>query len=152
MRNKITILLATLLLLTPALALADEAAELKKKIFMDQKKLVVMDNMKFTDDEAKKFWPLYGTYQEKLFKSSQRIGKVITSYASLYKDMKDDEALELMDEYQLAQKQRLEVMKQYTTDLKKVLPGKKVFRCLQVESKLEAIARFEMAKNIPLAQ
>jgi len=152
MRNKITILLATLLLLTPALALADEAAELKKKIFMDQKKLVVMDNMEFTDDEAKKFWPLYGTYQEKLFKSSQRIGKVITSYASLYKDMKDDEALELMDEYQLAQKQRLEVMKQYITDLKKVLPGKKVFRCLQVESKLEAIARFEMAKNIPLAQ
>jgi hypothetical protein len=30
---------------------------------------------------------------------------------------------------------RLEVLNQYTGDLKKVLPGTKVFRCLQVEYK-----------------
>ena len=33
-----------------------------------------------------------------------------------------------------------------------VLPGKKVFRCVQIESKLESIARYEMAKQIPLAE
>ena len=152
MRNKITILLATLLLLTPALALADEAAELQKKIFMDQKKLVVMENMEFTEQEAQQFWPIYEEHQEKLFKNSLQLAKVIASYASVYKEMKSDEALVLLDEFQQAQKQRLDVLHQYANDLKKILPGTKVMRSLQVEYKLQAIARFEMAKNIPLAQ
>jgi hypothetical protein len=152
MRNKITLLLAVLFLTLPALAMADESEELKKKIFMDQKKLVVMENMEFTEEEAKNFWPVYEKHQEELFQIGQQFGKVITSYASVYKDMKNDKALELLDEFQEAQKQRLEVLNQYTGDLKKVLPGTKVFRCLQVEYKLEAIARFEMAKGIPLAQ
>jgi hypothetical protein len=43
-------------------------------------------------------------------------------------------------------------MKKFTLDLEKVLPGKKVFRYLQVENKLEAIGRYELAKEIPLAQ
>jgi len=152
MRNKITILLATLILLTPALALADEAAELQKKIFMDQKKLVVMENMEFTEQEAQQFWPIYEEHQEKLFKNSLQLAKVIASYASVYKEMKSDEALVLLDEFQQAQKQRLDVLHQYANDLKKILPGTKVMRSLQVEYKLQAIARFEMAKKIPLAQ
>ena len=152
MRNKITILLATLFLLTPALVLADDAAELKKKIFMDQKKLVVMENMEFTEQEAQQFWPVYEKHQEELFKNGLQLGKVIFSYASVYKEMKNDEALALLDEFQQAQKQRLDILHQYATDLKKILPGTKVMRSLQVEYKLQAIARFEMAKKIPLAQ
>jgi hypothetical protein len=152
MRNKITILLATLLLLTPALVLADDAAELQKKIFMDQKKLVVMENMEFTEQEAQNFWPVYEKHQEKLFKNGLQLAKVIVSYASVYNEMKSDEALALLDEFQQAQKQRLDILHQYANDLKKVLPGTKVMRSLQIEYKLQAIARFEMAKGIPLAQ
>jgi len=37
-------------------------------------------------------------------------------------------------------------------DVGKVLPGKKAFRYLQVESKLSAIGRYELAKEIPLAR
>ena len=151
MRNKITILLATLLLLTPALVLADDAAELQKKIFMDQKKLVVMENMEFTEQEAQQFWPVYEKHQEKLFKNGLQLAKVIVSYASVYNEMKSDEALALLDEFQQAQKQRLDILHQYANDLKKVLPGTKVMRSLQIEYKLQAIARFEMAKAIPLA-
>lgn len=58
MHKKTIILLTILTLFIPTLALADDATELKKKIFMDQKKLVVMENMEFTDEEAKNFWPV----------------------------------------------------------------------------------------------
>jgi hypothetical protein len=37
-------------------------------------------------------------------------------------------------------------------DVGKVLPGKKAFLYLQVESKLSAIGRYELAKEIPLAR
>ena len=43
-------------------------------------------------------------------------------------------------------------MKKLASDVGKVLPGKKAFRYMQVESKLLAIGRYELAKGIPLAQ
>ena len=151
MTKKTTILFTILTLLIPTLTLADDTKELKKNIFMDQKRLVVMENMEFTDEEAKDFWPVYEKYQPKLFESGQQFIDTIASYASVYQDMKDEEALELIERYLAVQQQRQEVMAQYTNALKKVLPGKKVFRCLQIESKLHAIARYELAKQIPLA-
>jgi len=147
-----TLLLTILLMTAPLLALATESADLKKQIFMDQKKLVVMENMELSDDAAKNFWPVYGKYQEKLFNNAQKRGEVIASYASVYQDMSDSQALELVEDYYRTQDERLALMKQYAKELKTVLPGNKVFRYLQVENKLEAIARFEMAKGIPLAR
>ena len=88
---------------------------------MDQKKLVIMENMEFTEEEAKNFWPVYEKHQEELFQNGQQFGKIITSYASVYKDMKDDKALTLVDEFQKAQKKRLEVLNQYSGDLKKIM-------------------------------
>ena len=61
-----TILLTLMLLVAPVLALADEALDLKKKIMFDQKRLVVMENMEFTEEEAAAFWPVYEKHQEDL--------------------------------------------------------------------------------------
>lgn len=147
-----TILLTLLLIALPLLSLADDAADLKKKILLDQKKLVVMENMDFTEEEAKAFWPVYEKHQEELFKVNQRGAKLIIAYASVYQSLTDDQAVKLIDEYYDIQDDRLAVMKKMAVDVGKVLPGKKAFRYLQVEAKLNAIARFELAKEIPLAQ
>ena len=47
---------------------------------------------------------------------------------------------------------RLVVMKKLVAAVDKVLPGTKAFRYMQIESKLAAIGRYELAKGIPLAQ
>ncbi|MBW2452711.1 MAG: hypothetical protein JRE16_01750 [Deltaproteobacteria bacterium] len=152
MLKKTTILYTILTLLISTLALADDAMELKKKIYLDQKKLVVMENVEITDQEAEKFWPVFEKYQQEMFKNGRQVGKLISSYASVYQNMKDEEALELIDGYQEATKQRIETLNQYAKAMKSVLPGKKVFRCMQIEYKLEAMARYELAKEIPLAK
>ena len=147
-----SILLTILLLAVPFAALADESMELKKKIMFDQKRLVVMENMEFTEEEAKAFWPVYEQHQDELFKINQRGAKLIIAYASVYQTMTDDQANKIIDEYYDIQDERLVVMKKMAADVGKVLPGKKAFRYMQVESKLNAIARFEIAKQIPLAR
>jgi hypothetical protein len=147
-----SILLTILLLTVPFVALADEALELKKKIMFDQKKLVIMENMEFTEAEGKAFWPVYEKYQEELFQVSQRGAQLILAYASVYQTMTDDQAVKIVDEYYDIQDDRLTVMKKMAADVGKVLPGKKAFRYMQVETKLNAIARYELAKEIPLAQ
>jgi len=147
-----TILLTLMLLVAPVLALADEALDLKKKIMFDQKRLVVMENMEFTEEEAAAFWPVYEKHQEELFQVNQRGAKLILAYASVYQTLTDEQAVKLVDEYYDIQDDRLAVMKKMAADVGKVLPGKKAFRYLQVESKLSAIGRYELAKEIPLAR
>ena len=147
-----TILLTLMLLVAPVLALADEALDLKKKIMFDQKRLVVMENMEFTEEEAAAFWPVYDKHQEELFQVNQRGAKLILAYASVYQTLTDEQAVKLVDEYYDIQDDRLTVMKKLASDVGKVLPGKKAFRYMQVESKLLAIGRYELAKAIPLAQ
>ena len=147
-----TILLTLMLLVAPVLALADETLDLKKKIMFDQKRLVVMENMEFTEEEAAAFWPVYEKHQEELFQINQRGAKLILAYASVYQTLTDEQAVKLVDEYYDIQDDRLTVMKKMAVDVGKVLPGKKAFRYLQVESKLSAIGRYELAKEIPLAR
>ncbi len=147
-----TILLTILLLAVPFFALADEALDLKKKILFDQKRLIVMENMDFTEAEANAFWPVYEKHQEELFQVSQRGATLILAYASVYQSLTDEQATKLIDEYYDVQDDRLAAMKKMAADVGKVLPGKKAFRYMQVEAKLTAIARYELAKGIPLAQ
>ena len=147
-----SILLTFLLLAVPFFALADDSLELQKKIMFDQKRLIVMKNMNLTETEAKAFWPVYEQHQEDLFQVNQRGAKLILAYASAYQTMTDKQAVKLIDEYYDIQEDRLVVMKKLVAAVDKVLPGTKAFRYMQIESKLIAIGRYELAKGIPLAQ
>lgn len=147
-----TILLAILLLSAPFNSLADEAVELKKKILFDQKRLVIIENMELTEEEGKAFWPVYEKYQEELFQVGQRGAKLLLTYAEAYQTLTDDQAVKIVNEYYDIQDARLATTKKMAEEVGKVLPGKKAFRYLQIESKLKAIAQYELAKKIPLAQ
>ena len=147
-----SVLLTILLLAVPLLSMAEDSNQLRKEIMMDQKRLIIMDNMELTEEEGKAFWPVYEKHQEELFQVNQRGAKLILAYAAAYQTLTDEQAVKLIDEYYDIQDDRLVVMKKMASDVAKVLPGKKAFRYLQIESKLLAIGRYELAKAIPLAQ
>ncbi len=150
--KKLIVFLVCIVISLPMIARADEVAGLKKKIMFDQKKLIVMQNMEFTADEGKFFWPVYNDLQNELFQVDQQAAKLIVAYASAYQTLTDDQAANIVTEYFDIQKSRTAILDRHMQKLAKGLPAKKVFRYLQVENKLEAIARYELAKEIPLAQ
>ena len=150
--KKLVVFLLCIAMSLPILAWGDEATELRKKIMFDQKKLIVLQNMEFTADEGKFFWPVYKDLQKELFQASQRAARLIVAYASAYQTLTDDQAEKIVAEYFDIQKSRTSILESYMQKLAKGLTAKKVFRYLQVENKLEAIARYELAKEIPLAQ
>jgi hypothetical protein len=57
-----------------------------------------------------------------------------------------------MREYLAVEKERVKLKESYMKKFEKVLSPKKVMRYLQVENKLEAMAKYELSKGIPLAQ
>jgi hypothetical protein len=152
----VTQLLLTLAVLWATTALAQTANDtnmeiLKEKVRAD-KKLIVASNMDLTDKEAKDFWPLYDAYQKELQQVNQRLQKAIMDYAEAYKKgpLPDDTAQKLLNEALSVDEQELKLKRSYADKLAKVVPKTKAARYIQIENKIRAIIKAELAQNIPL--
>ncbi len=124
---------------------------LRQKIRAD-KKLVVAANMDLREAEAKGFWPVYDAYQADLGKLNERLAKLIQRYADLYKTntLTDKAAKSLLDEALAIEQAEVTMRKGYVPKLSAVLPATKVARYLQIENKIRAVIKYELADGIPL--
>ena len=144
---------AILLFVTPAWTQdkpADNMQIMREKLKAD-KKLLVAANMELTESEAKAFWPVYDQYQKGLAAINQRIGNLIKSYAADYRanTMTDEKAKKLMAEYVAIEKAEAGLKESSVPKLSKVLPPNKVARYLQIENKIRALVKYELAGEIP---
>jgi len=131
----------------------DNMQILREKVKAD-KKLLVATNMELTESEAKGFWPVYEDYQKDLAAINQRIKKLIESYAADYrsKTLTDEKAKKLVDELIAIEQAETGLKAASVPKLRKVLPEKKVARYLQIENKIRAAVKYELAAGVPLAQ
>ena len=154
-----TILAIALLLgLVPLPALtqdkpADNMQILREKIKAD-KKLLVATNMELTESEAKNFWPIYEDYQKDLQKINERLIQALHSYAADYKNksMTDEKAKKLTDEYLSIEQAEVKLKSSSVPKLSKALPATKVARYLQIENKIRAVIKYDLAATVPLVQ
>jgi len=131
----------------------DNMQILRDKIKAD-KKLLVARNMDLTESEAKGFWPVYEQYQQALANFNQRIVKLIENYAAAYRtnSLTDEKAKELIAEFVAIGKGEAAVKEFYVPKLSEVLPPKKVARYFQIENKIRAAIKYELAGEIPLVR
>src|SRR5580765_1487927 len=130
---------------------ADNMQILAEKVKAD-KKLVVADNMGLTESEAKAFWPIYDAYQKDLAQLNDRLSKLIETYAGYYnnKTLTDANAKELTAEAMAIETAELDLKKSYLPKLYSVLPAVKVARYIQIENKIRAIVKLQIAAAVPL--
>ena len=142
--------------LSPAFAQGKPAAADNMQILRDKlkadKKLVVAANMELTEAEAKAFWPIYDDYQKELAKINTRTGDLIKAYAKEYNagSLTDDKAKKMTDELIAIEDAEVKMKRAFVPKLAKVLPGKKVARYLQIETKIRAVIKYELADGVPL--
>ncbi len=144
--------LALSIALPAAAQTASDMEILAQKIKAD-KKLVVAANMDLTEAEAKAFWPVYDAYQAQLQAINQRIVDTVTSYADAYdkRPLSDATAKKLIKEAIAIDDAETRLRSTYVAKLEKIIPGVKVARYMQIESKIRAIIKYQLAASIPLA-
>jgi len=132
---------------------ADNMQILREKIRAD-KKLVVAMNMELTESEAKSFWPIYEQYQKDLQKLNRRILNLLESYADDFrgKSFSDENAKKLIDEALAIEVAEANLKSAYAPKLSKALPVRKVARYLQIENKIRAVVRYDIAAGVPLVR
>jgi hypothetical protein len=132
---------------------ADNMQILRDKIKADKKLLVAL-NMELSEPEAKAFWPIYEQYQKDLQKINQRIVGLLESYADDFrrKSLTNDKAKKLIDEAVAIEQAEAGLKSAYAPKLSKALPATKVVRYLQVENKIRAVVKYDLASGVPLVR
>ena len=131
---------------------ADNMQILREKLKAD-KKLIIAANMELTEPEAKDFWPVYEAYQQELHKINDQIAMTIVAYAKEYNanTLTDAKASALLDQSIAIEEAETKLKRAFLPRLDKVLPGRKVARYMQLENKIRAIVKYEIAGEVPLA-
>jgi len=126
---------------------------LRQKIKAD-KKLVVAENLKLTDAEGANFWPVYEAYQKDLQQINERLATAILRYADAYDNgpVTNEKAKQLLDEYLAIDDAEAKLKGATTPRILAALPAVKAARYIQIENKIRAAVRYELAAAIPLVE
>ena len=126
---------------------------LRQKVKAD-KKLVVALNMGITEAEGKAFWPIYDAYQKDLEQINERLAKTIVAYAEAYNKgpVPNETAKKLLNETLAIEEAEVALKRSYASKLEAALPAAKVARYIQIENKIRALVRYELADKIPLVK
>ena len=126
---------------------------LRQKIKAD-KKLVVAENLMLTEAEGAKFWPVYDAYQKELQQINERLKAVILAYADAYNKgpVADATAKKLIEDASAVDDAEATLRRTALPKILAVLPAAKAARYVQIENKIRAVIRYELAAGIPLVQ
>ena len=126
---------------------------LRQKIKAD-KRLVVAQNLNLTDEEGAKFWPVYEAYQKDLQQIDERLATAILAYADAYNKgpVTNESAKKLLDEYLAIDDAEAKLKSATTPKILAALSAVKAARYVQIENKIRAAVRYELATAIPLVE
>ncbi|MGZ5036285.1 MAG: hypothetical protein ACXWG1_07695 [Usitatibacter sp.] len=138
---------------TPASAEQPAAtADTVRQAVHSDKRGLVEKNMRLTADEAKRFWPIYDEYQRKLGFIMQRQNRAILDYINAEDSMTDANAKRLTRELLETDADEQRLRERTSRTLMSALPARKAARYLQIENKIRAINRYDIAERIPLVR
>ena len=133
---------------------AADVAQAQPGVLLDtiraNRKALVAVNLDLSPEEADKFWPLYDRYQKEISAIGDRVVAIVDDYTASFRDLSNDKAQKLMEDYLAAEAERLQVRRAYLGEFTKILPGRTVARFYQIENKMDAVLRYELAATIPV--
>ncbi len=148
------ILLVLCLALAPAVAQADEMdkyIELLRSDLRTGKVELLTEELKMTDAQAAKFWPIQRAYETELATIQDARLTMIKDYAKNYTMMNDDVAKSLTDRAFKLQEQRTSLLKKTTGKVSKEVSPMTAARFTQVESYVQSLIDVQIRGNVPVA-
>ena len=145
-------LIFTLLFTASAFAQDDPAEwlQLLKQDLRVQKKDIVTKGMQtFTEEEAKRFWPIYDAYNTELGNFVDARYALLKAYADDYDKMTDAKATELLTRRFSIQKQRALLDEKYRKQFATALSPRRLARFYQIEHEFDLLLELQVVSQTP---
>jgi len=130
----------------------DQDIQLLRKDIRSQKKQLIAANLKLTDAESEKFWPVYDQYTADLVKINDQKYTLVKEYADNWGTMTDDQALSYIKRWLAVDEQVSALRSKYVPIVNKALPGKKTATFFQLERRVQMMIDIQLASQLPLVQ
>lgn len=131
--------------------LATDEQILLTQVNTDKKK-VYAEYLGLTEEESKKFWPIYDEYERAVKPYQDRLLANVNNFAEKYDTLTDADAASMLKEKMAIEKGREELKQKYTAKVAKELPPKKALRYAQLETRIQLLVGRNLYTLIPLAR
>lgn len=131
---------------------SDQEIELLRKDLRSKKKQIIAANMKLTDAEAEKFWPIYDQYTADLVQTNNTKYDLIKVYLQTYTTMTDAEADNYMKRWTTLDESVVQLRQKYMPTFRKVLSAKNTLLFFQLDRRVSLMIDLQLASQIPLIE
>jgi len=127
-----------------------DSLEANRQAVESQRRILVSGALPLSDAEANAFWPLYDAWEKERRPLDEQANKLLANFLGGAATMTDAQAKALVDEELNLEEARLKLRRTYFGRMAKAIPGRKVARFFQIDNKLDAAVRADVAKQVPL--
>jgi len=132
--------------------ISDQDLSLLRKDLRSKRKQIISANLKLTDAEAAKFWPVYDQYVTELIAINDKKFAIVQDYADNWGKMTNDQSLLFSREWLDMDIQIAQLRQKYVPIVAKVLDGKKTATFFQVDRRIAMMLDLQVASQMPLVQ
>lgn len=136
----------------PQHVISDQDLDLLRKDIRSQRKQLIAANLKLTDDEATKFWPVYDQYVSELISINDRKFALIQEYADNWGKLTNEQALSFVRRWLDADIEIAQLRQKYVPIVSKVLDGRKSATFFQLDRRIAMMIELQLSSRIPLVQ
>lgn len=133
---------------------ADDSSETRQDLLLDtiraNRKALVAVNLGLGAEESGRFWPIYERYRQEIDAIGNRMAELIRDYTASFRDLSDEKALKLTETTLALEAERLQVRRMYLPEFASAVGGRKAARFYQIENKMDAVLRYDLAASIPV--
>ena len=132
--------------------ISNQDLDLMRKDIRSQKKQLIAQNLKLTDAEATKFWPIYDQYTAELVKINDKKYATIQEYADHYGTLSDEQATKLMRQWMDVDVAAAQLRAKYLPIVSQAIGGRKGATFAQLDRRVSLMIELQLASQVPLVQ
>ena len=132
--------------------ISDQDLNLLRKDLRSKRKQLVAANLKLTDTEASKFWPVYDQYIQELIAINDKKFALIQDYADNWGKMTNEQSLLFTRNWLDVDIAIAQLRQKYVPIVAKVLDGKKTATFFHLDRRIAMMMELQVSSQMPLVQ
>jgi hypothetical protein len=133
-------------------AISDQDLNLLRKDLRAKRKQLIAANLRLTEAEAARFWPVYDQYVTDLIAINDKKFALIQEYADNYGKLSNDEALLFTRNWLDMDIAISQLRQKYVPMVAKVLEGTKTATFFQLDRRIAMMMDLQVSSQMPLVQ
>jgi Spy/CpxP family protein refolding chaperone len=126
--------------------------ELMRKDIRSMRKQLIAANLKLTDDQATKFWPVYDQYIAELVKINNTKYDLLNEYFNSYGSLTNEQAERMTKSLLALDVSVAQLRQKYQPNFAAVLPAQQMATFFQLDRRIAMMIDLKLASQIPLVQ